>query len=157
MKQVYVLIVFLLIQFVYAEVTLINELNDAWDKLEQTVSNGDFRSFKSVYHRDAVLVNGITKSSYPINKAFEGWKQGFADTESGKIKANLDVKFSERLYDQLTAHEIGIFHYYTVNKNGDRNDTYIHFESLWVKKNNTWIMMMEYQKSRTDESEWNTL
>ncbi len=157
MKQVYVLIVFLLIQFVYAEETLINELNDAWDKLEQTVSNGDFRSFKSVYHRDAVLVNGITKSSYPINKAFEGWKQGFADTESGKIKANLDVKFSERLYDQLTAHEIGIFHYYTVNKNGDRNDTYIHFESLWVKKNNTWIMMMEYQKSRTDESEWNTL
>ena len=157
MKQVYVLIVFLLIQFVYAEETLINELNDAWGKLEQTVSNGDFRSFKSVYHRDAVLVNGITKSSYPINKAFEGWKQGFADTESGKIKANLDVKFSERLYDQLTAHEIGIFHYYTVNKNGDRNDTYIHFESLWVKKNNTWIMMMEYQKSRTDESEWNTL
>jgi len=157
MKQVYVLIVFLLIQFVYAEETLINELNDAWDKLEQTVSNGDFRSFKSVYHRDAVLVNGITKSSYPINKAFEGWKQGFADTESGKIKANLDVKFSERLYDQLTAHEIGIFHYYTVNKNGDRNDTYIHFESLWVKKNNKWIMMMEYQKSRTDESEWNTL
>ena len=157
MKQVYVLIVFLLIQFVYAEEIVINELNAAWDKLEQTVSNGDFRSFKSAYHPDAVLVNGITKSSYPIKKAFEGWKQGFADTESGKIKANLDVKFSERLYDQLTAHEIGIFHYYTVNKNGDRNDTYIHFESLWVKKNNTWIMMMEYQKSRTDESEWNTL
>ena len=157
MKQVYVLIVFLLIQFVYAEETVINELNAAWDKLEQTVSNGDFRSFKSVYHRDAVLVNGITKSSYPIKKAFEGWKQGFADTESGKIKANLDVKFSERLYDQLTAHEIGIFHYYTVNQNGDRNDTYVYFESLWVKKNNTWIMMMEYQKSRTDESEWNTL
>jgi hypothetical protein len=157
MRQVYVLIVFLLIQFVYSEETVINELNAAWDKLEQTISTGDFRSFKSVYHRDAVLVNGITKSSYPIKKAFEGWKQGFADTKSGNITANLDVKFSERLYDQLTAHETGIFHYYTVNQHGGRNDTYVHFESLWVKKNNTWIMMMEYQKSRADETEWNTL
>ena len=157
MKQVYILIVFLLIQLIYADETVINELNDAWDKLEQTVSNGNFRSFKSVYHRDAVLVNGITKSSYSIKKAFEGWKQGFADTKSGKSTANLDVRFSERLYDQFTAHESGIFHYYIINQNGDRNDTYVHFESLWVKKNNKWIMMMEYQKSRTDETEWNTL
>ena len=75
MKQLYVLIVFLLTHFIYAENNSINELNSAWDKLEQTVLNGDFRSFKSVYHRDAVLVNGITKSSYPIKKAFEGWKE----------------------------------------------------------------------------------
>lgn len=157
MKQVCILIVFLLIQSVYAEDSAINELNAAWDKLEQTVSNGDFRTYKSIYHRDAVLVNGISKSSYPIKKAFEGWQQGFKDTKSGEITANLDVKFSERIYDQFTAHETGIFHYYTINKSGEKNDTYVHFESLWVKKNNKWIMMMEYQKSRTDETEWNTL
>jgi ketosteroid isomerase-like protein len=157
MKQVCILIVFLLIQSIYAEDSAINELNAAWDKLEQTVSNGDFRTFKSVYHRDAVLVNGISKSSYPIKKAFEGWQQGFIDAKSGEITANLDVKFSERIYDQFTAHETGIFHYYTINKGGEQNDNYIHFESLWVKKNNKWIMMMEYQKSMTDETEWNTL
>jgi len=157
MKQVCILIVFLLIQSVYAEDSVINELNAAWDKLEQTVSNGDFRTFKSVYHRDAVLVNGISKSSYPIKKAFEGWKQGFKDTRSGEITAHLDVKFSDRIFDQFTAHETGIFHYYTINKNGDRNDTYVYFESLWVKNNHKWIMMMEYQKSRTDETEWNAL
>ena len=65
MKQVCIIIVFLLIQSVYADDSVINELNAAWDKLEQTVSNGDFRTFKSIYHRDAVLVNGISKSSYP--------------------------------------------------------------------------------------------
>ena len=63
MKQIYILIFFLLIQFVYAEDSVINELDAAWNKLEQTVSNGDFRSFKSAYHQDAVLVKGITKSS----------------------------------------------------------------------------------------------
>ena len=157
MKQIYGLMVILLIQSVYAEDSVINELNAAWNKLEQTVSNGDFRSFKSVYHRDAVLVNGISKSSYPIKKAFEGWQQGFTDTKSGEITAHLDVKFSERIFDQFSAHETGVFHYYTINKKGQQSDTYVHFESLWVKKNNKWIMMMEYQKSRSDESEWNTL
>ena len=157
MKQIYGLMVILLIQSVYAEDNVINELNAAWNKLEQTVSNGDFRSFKSVYHRDAVLVNGISKSSYPIKKAFEGWQQGFTDTKSGEITAHLDVKFSERIFDQFSAHETGVFHYYTINKKGQQSDTYVHFESLWVKKNNRWIMMMAYQKSRSDDSEWNTL
>jgi len=157
MRRICLLIVLLFIQFIYAQDIIINELDAAWKKLENTVSTGDFRSFKSVYHQDAVLVNGITKNSYPIKNAFEGWEKGFIDTKSEEIIANLDVKFSERLFDEFTAHETGIFHYYTINKNGDKNDTYVHFESLWIKKNNKWKMIMEYQKSRTTEAEWNTL
>ena len=157
MRRICLLIVLLFIQFIYAQDIIINELDAAWKKLENTVSTGDFRSFKSVYHHDAVLVNGITKNSYPIKNAFEGWEKGFIDTKSEEIIANLDVKFSERLFDEFTAHETGIFHYYTINKNGDKNDTYVHFESLWVKKNNKWKMVMEYQKSRTTETEWNSL
>ncbi|MEC9026134.1 MAG: nuclear transport factor 2 family protein, partial [Candidatus Neomarinimicrobiota bacterium] len=140
MRRICLLIVLLFIQFIYAQDIIINELDAAWKKLENTVSTGDFRSFKSVYHQDAVLVNGITKNSYPIKNAFEGWEKGFIDTKSEEIIANLDVKFSERLFDEFTAHETGIFHYYTINKNGDKNDTYVHFESLWVKKNNKWKM-----------------
>ena len=157
MRRICLLIVLLFIQFIYAQDIIINELDAAWKKLENTVSTGDFRSFKSVYHQDAVLVNGIIKNSYPIKNAFEGWEKGFIDTKSEEIIANLDVKFSERLFDEFTAHETGIFHYYTINKNGDKDDTYVHFESLWVKKNNKWKMIMEYQKSRTTEVEWNTL
>ena len=133
------------------------ELDSAWQKLKKTISKGDFRSFKSVYHRDAIFVNGISKKSYPIKNAFEGWKQGFDDTKSGIISAHLDVRFSQRLYDNFSAHETGIFHYYTINKEGKQSDSYVHFESLWVKKNNKWLMIMEYQKSRTDKDEWDVL
>ena len=145
------------IQPVWATENVPDELDAAWDKLKTTVSKGDFRSFKSVYHRDAILVNGITNKSYPIKDAFAGWKQGFEDTKSGIISAHVDVKFSQRLYDQTSAHETGIFHYYTIDKEGQQNDSYVHFESLWVKKNNKWLMIMEYQKSRTDKSEWDRL
>ena len=66
-----------------------------------------------------------------------------------------NIKFGE--IDEFSAHETGVFHYYTINKKGQQSDTYVHFESLWVKKNNKWKMIMEYQKSRTTEAEWNTL
>jgi len=139
------------------ETSVALEIDTAWEKLKKTISKGDFNSFKSVYHQDAIFVNGILKKSYPIKNAFDGWKQGFDDTKSGIISAHLDVRFSQRLYDNTSAHEIGIFHYYTINKDGKLSDSYVHFESLWVKKNNKWLMIMEYQKSSTDKDEWNEL
>ena len=154
MRKLFILTLFLSIQSIWADDDVTDELDAAWGKLKTTVSKGDFRSFKSVYHRDAILVNGISKKSYPIKDAFADWKQGFEDTKSGIISAHVDVKFSQRLYDQTSAHETGIFHYYTIDKEGKQNDSYIHFESLWIKKNIKWFMVMEYQKSRTDKVEW---
>ena len=139
------------------ETSVALEIETAWEKLKKTISKGDFNSFKSVYHQDAIFVNGILKKSYPIKNAFDGWKQGFDDTKSGIISAHLDVRFSQRLYDNFSAHETGIFHYYTINKEGKQSDSYVHFESLWIKKNNKWLMIMEYQKSKTEKDEWNEL
>ena len=154
MKKLFIITLFLSVQSARAIDDVNDELDAAWDKIKISVSNGDFRSYKSVYHRDAILVNGITNKSYPIKDAFAGWKQGFEDTRSGKITAQVDVMFSQRLTDKTTAHETGIFHYYTIDNKGKQNDSYVHFESLWVKKNNKWFMMMEYQKSTTDKVEW---
>ena len=94
MKKLFILTIFLSIQSIWAMDNLTDELDVAWGKLKKTVSKGDFRSFKSVYHWDAVLVNGTSNKSYPIKNAFEDWKQGFDDTKSGIISAYLDVKFS---------------------------------------------------------------
>ena len=147
-------LIFALSNITAQETIVALELDTAWQKLIKTISKGDFRSFKSIYHRDAILVNGISKKSYPIKDAFAGWKQGFEDTKSGIISAHVDVKFSQRLTDKTSAHETGIFHYYTIDKEGKQNNSYVHFESLWIKKNIKWFMMMEYQKSRTDKVEW---
>ncbi len=151
------LITLLSIQPVWATENVPDELDAAWEKIKKTISDGNFHSFKTAYHRDAVLVNGITNKSYPIKNAFSGWKQGFDDTKSGEISAHLKIKFSQRQFDNSSAHETGIFHYYTIDKEGQQSHSYVHFESLWVKKNNKWLMIMEYQKSRTDKSEWDKL
>jgi len=115
MKKLFIITLFLFVQSAWAKDDVNDELDAAWDKIKMTISNGDFHLFKSVYHRDAILVNGRTNKSYPIKDAFAGWKQGFEDTRSGKITAQVDVMFSQRLTDKTTAHETGIFHYYTIH------------------------------------------
>ena len=49
------------------EENLALELDAAWKKLKENISAGDFDSFKSIYHQDAIMVNGISKKTYPIN------------------------------------------------------------------------------------------
>ena len=61
MRKLFILTLFLSIQSIWADDDVTDQLDAAWGKLKTTVSNGDFRSFKSVYHRDAILVNGISK------------------------------------------------------------------------------------------------
>ena len=156
MKKAIFIIFIVLIQFNYANDNIINEIDKAWDKMKNCINSGDFRSFKTYYHRDAVFVNGISNKSYPIRNAFDGWKQGFMDTKKGLIDADLELKFSRRIFDSSTAHEIGIFHYYTIDKVGKRTDAYVHFESLWIKKHSRWVMMMENQISRTNKEEWDS-
>ena len=75
MKKAIFIILIVLIQFNYANDNIINEIDKAWDKMKNCINSGDFRSFKTYYHRDAVFVNGISNKSYPIRNAFDEWKQ----------------------------------------------------------------------------------
>jgi len=133
------------------------ELNRYWAELSRTVREGDIDGYRATCHKDAVLVSGTAQSSHPLAKAIsERWAQGFADTKAGKIKADVAFRFSRRWGDETTAHETGMFHYHTVDAEGQRTDAYVHFEGLLVK-DGRWRILMEYQKSQGTETEWNAL
>ena len=88
------------------------------------------------------------------SKALERWRQEFLDTKAGKFKANVEFRFSQRLGDETTAHETGIFLYST--RDDPAPQEYIHFEVLLVKRDN-WKTLMEYQKSKATRAEWEAL
>ncbi len=129
------------------------DLDAFWAELSRTVAEGDFEGYAATYHEDAILVSGISQTSYPIAQALDGWKQGFLDTADGKMKAGVEFRFTQRLSDATTAHETGMFHYWVVDGDGVRSDSFVHFEGLLVNKGG-WKMMMEYQKSQATEAEW---
>ena len=138
------------------ETTRLGQLDKFWSEVQAAVQNGDYERYKATCHFSGVLVSGAKKTSYPLSKALAGWKQGFLDTKSGKMKASVEFRFSQRLGDDTTAHETGIFRYWTADANGVRNDNYVHFEALLVKEND-WQTVMEYQKGPASENEWEKL
>ena len=133
------------------------ELDAYWAESSRTVREGDFEAYAASYHEDAVLVNGIRGTSYAISQALDGWKQGFDDTRDGNMTASVDFRFSERLISENTAHETGIFRYVAQMEGAEETVALIHFQSLTVKKEGRWLMMMEYQIAVATDAEWNAL
>ena len=132
------------------------QLNDYWAEVSRAVREGDFEGYRATTHGEGVLVSGNKKTSQPLAKALERWQQDFLDTKSGKVKGNVEFRFSQRLGDDTTAHETGIFRYSSVAADGQVKTEYIHFEVLLVKRD-TWKTLMEYQKSKATREEWEAL
>ena len=133
------------------------ELDAYWTESSRSVREGDFEAYADSYHEDAVLVNGIRGTSYAISEALDGWKQGFDDTRDGKMSASVEFRFSERLISENTAHETGIFRYASQMEGEEESVALIHFQSLTVKKEGRWVMMMEYQIAAATDAEWEAL
>lgn len=73
------------------------------------------------------------------------------------MKASVEFKFSQRLGDETTAHETGIFLYTATGPDGKETRDYIHFEALLLKRDGRWKIVMEYQKSVATRAEFEAL
>ncbi len=131
------------------------ELDDFWKEVSRTISEGDFEAYAATFDEKATLVSDINGKAYPIAKALVRWKKDFDDTKAGLRKSSVEFKFKKRLGDNTTAHESGIF-YYSYEVNGEKKGYYISFDGLLIKED-TWKMMMEYQKSNLTKEDWDKL
>lgn len=134
----------------------LKELNAYWAEVSRTVREGDFEGYTATCHAEGVLVSGVKKMSQLLSQALASWKHEFADTKAGKMKASVEFKFSQRMGDDTTALETGIFLYSTITPDGKVVKEYIHFEELLVKRDG-WKVLMEYQKSKATPEEWDAL
>lgn len=128
-------------------------LDAFWAEVSRTVGEGDFDGYAATYHEDAVLVSLASGTSYPIADALAGWKSGFDDTKAGRMKASVTFRFTQRLHDETTAHDTGIFEYTSTPAGGDPTVFRVHFEALLVNRDG-WKMVMEYQKEQASVAEW---
>ena len=137
-----------------AKAQIIAELDEYWAEVARSVEEGDFEGYSRLYHPDAVLVASGSGTSHPIAQALAGWEQGFRDTRQGKAQASVTFRFTQRLHDETTAHETGIFRFTLQPQDGQETVGLVHFEGLLVRKGGAWLMMMEYQKQPATEQDW---
>ena len=139
------------------ETQRLKDLDAYWAEVSRTVREGDFEGYKATCHAKGVLVSGNKKTSYPLSKALARWKKDFTATKTGKTKAKVEFRFSQRFSDETTAHETGIFLYSFTDLEGNWKQEYVNFQALLLKGKDGWKIMMEYQQSRSTKDEWDTL
>jgi len=135
----------------------ISELDIYWTEVSRCVGEGDFEGYKDTIHDEGILVYEPGEKAYPLAKALIRWKKEFDDTKSGKMKAGVSFRFSQRLGDETTAFETGMFRYFQIKSDGTERVEYIHLEALLVKKPDGWKIVMENQKAKGTKAEWDKL
>jgi len=136
------------------------ELDRFWLELARTVKEGDYEGYGATYHKDAVIMfaTGKNKVSVSLSKALAGWKDGFMKTKEGNQNDDVQFRFSQRIGDENTAHETGIFRFKSKDAFGKIIGEYtLHFEMLLIKRKAKWLGLMEHQKSPATKEEWEAL
>lgn len=136
----------------------IAQLDRYWATLGKTAREGDFDGMKALYHQDAVLVKPDT--TIAISEAFKyRWKKEIMEVNEGKRANTLQFRFSKRVGNNITAFEKGIYYYTSIETSSGKTlgDNYIHFETLLVKIDDQWVVLMEYQKTEATKEEWESL
>ncbi len=160
------IILFLVLTFLFnpnlsladdAKQAQVTERDAFWAEISRSVREGDFEAYSATCHPEGVLVSGTKKLSSPLSEALARWKKEFVATKAGEMRASVEFRFSQRFADETTAHETGIFLYSSITSDGKRSAEYIHFEELLVKKDGHWKTLMEYQKSKASQEDWDAL
>jgi hypothetical protein len=93
-----------------------------------------------------------------MTTALARWKARFDNTKEGRQMDTVDFRFSERIGDETTAFEKGIFYFTSHDSSGNlKSETYIHIEAVLVKRNERWLCLVEHQKSIATKEEWDAL
>jgi len=131
------------------------ETDSLYRTIIETVQDVDFERMGSTYHPDAVIVT--SKKSTPIKSVLKRWKKEGEQLQKDGGIARVKFRFLKRIVNETTAFESGIYRYNTVDKLGNEQVFYAHFEDLNVKKNGRWLTIMEHQTKSATEKEWKAL
>jgi ketosteroid isomerase-like protein len=136
----------------HAQVT--TELDALWANVARSVATGDADLYLSTYHPDAIFVStrrGITRT---VAEDVEANRAAWNDTRDGRARRSVEFRFTERLNNATSAHEVGIFRYASTEADGTTRVALIHFEAALVKKDGVWLQLLELQTSDATAEEW---
>lgn len=135
----------------------LSELDAYWAEVSRAVREGDFDAYKATCHPEGVLISGRRQFSQPLATALARWRKEFDDTREGRVKSDVEFRFSKRLGDATTAHETGIFRFVAQAPDGEPNVEFIELEALLVRQEDGWKILMENQIGEASEAAWEAL
>ena len=137
-----------------ADAQVTAELDALWERVSESVAAGDPDLYLSTYHPDAIFVSARRGVTRTVGEDVEANRDAWNDTREGRARRSVEFRFTERLYSETSAREVGIFRYASTEADGSTRVVLIHFEAALVKKNGVWLQLLELQTSDATEMEW---
>jgi uncharacterized protein (TIGR02246 family) len=128
---------------------------DVWAPVAASVVNSDIVAMGRVYHPDAVLVS--TAGTRTIRSALDGWGKDMVTAKASGTRATVEFRFTKRQDNAETAFETGVFKYTVIDKQGKESPSYRQLETLLVKHQGKWRIIMERQLEAVTQATWDAL
>lgn len=126
-----------------------------WIPVMESVREADYDQHAATFHPSAIMVFEMDSRTMLASEFLKNVKTGFAKRKGGPKTTTVQFRFNQRLHDECTAFESGVFLFRSPDKEGVVKDHYIHFEFLLIYENGRWLTLMEKQKQRVTITEWN--
>ncbi|MSR01500.1 MAG: nuclear transport factor 2 family protein [Gemmatimonadetes bacterium] len=126
-----------------------------WSAVAASVVAGDIVAMGRTYHPAAVLVSNT--GTKPIATTLADWGKDMVTAKKDGVRATVELRFDKRQDDATTAFEIGAFKYTTTDRAGKQTPSIRRMETLLVKTNGRWQIVMERQLDAITEAAWNQL
>ena len=132
------------------------ELDAFWASVVRSVVDWSLPAQKATYHPDAIGVSG-TAASYTTGSIWAEYAKREADSsavEAPNRRRILEFRFSLRVHDASTAHEVGLYHFWA--EGGEHY--YGTVDSYLVKKDGQWRILVEIQfEPAVTKAAWDAL
>ena len=155
----YALLVFVLISFASAQESPDSQsIEHFLDKLARSIEEGDFDTYESMFHVDAigvVVTSETEKQTRVIAETLKQNKIDFAEISSGKRRQSIEFKLSSIFQDSSSAVVSGMIHYWSSEGDAEPAHWYGNFEWYLLNRNG-WNIVASQQGTSTSEA-WNSI
>ena len=136
--------------------SVVAELDAFWADVVNSVTQWSTAAQKATYHPDAVGAYG-TAASYTTRLVWAEFAAREADSASTANPARqriLEFRFSSRVHNANTAHEVGLYHFWAEG----REHYYGRVDSYLVKRDGSWLILVEIQfEPAVTKAEWDAM
>jgi len=128
------------------------ELDAFWSEVVLSVEDWDVSAQRATYHPDAIAVSGDSVS-YRTRLMAELFAE-VVGTSQTPSNPRLAFRFSARVHDLNTAHEVGVYRF---SADG-QEPFYGGLDSYLIRKGGQWLILVEIQRREgLSEAEWDAL
>ena len=121
-------------------------INAVWDKFYKAFETLDYTLMADIHSKDLVRVSG-GKRILDYDTYIKNYKIGFEQSKETNQTSNISLRFFERLNNDTTASERGIYRLIRNKGTKDEKAYYGQFHVLFKKINGEWKITLDYDSS----------